>query len=128
MALSDYAVLTARAVDRRREGSADDSSHYQIHVVDEQGSDYRIAVNVLSQLAPSELLYFAADDFRHPLTDLLRSTSGWTSLPSRPGAANLDFMGNRGGAVTLLDPSGLKFDGVAYTADDLPEEGWTVVF
>jgi hypothetical protein len=37
-------------------------------------------------------------------------------------------LGNRAGAITLLDPAGLKVDGVAYTADDIPDEGWTVVF
>ena len=30
--------------------------------------------------------------------------------------------------MTLLDADGLKVDGVAYTADDVPEEGWTVTF
>ncbi len=37
-------------------------------------------------------------------------------------------LGNKGGALTLLDPAGLKVDGIAYTADDAREEGWTVVF
>ena len=37
-------------------------------------------------------------------------------------------LGNRGGAITLLDHDGLKVDGVAYTADDMPDEGWTVTF
>ena len=37
-------------------------------------------------------------------------------------------LGNKGGAVTVLDADGLKVDGVAYTADDVPEEGWTVTF
>jgi uncharacterized protein YukJ len=92
MALSAYGVLRGRPLDRRREGSPDDSPHYQMHVVDEQGTDYRIAVNVLSQQAPSELLYLAADDFRHPLIAALPSTGGWTPLPSRPGAANLDYI------------------------------------
>jgi hypothetical protein len=37
-------------------------------------------------------------------------------------------LGNKGGALTLLDPDGLKVDGVAYTADDAREEGWSIVF
>jgi uncharacterized protein YukJ len=37
-------------------------------------------------------------------------------------------LGNKGGALTLLDPGGLKVDGVAYTADDAREEGWSIVF
>ena len=37
-------------------------------------------------------------------------------------------LGNKGGAVTLLDPDGLKVDGVAYTAARRGREGWTLVF
>ena len=37
-------------------------------------------------------------------------------------------LGNRGGAITLLDPDGLKVDGVAYTRHDIPDEGWTITF
>ena len=36
-------------------------------------------------------------------------------------------LGNGGGAITLLDPAGLKVHGVSYTADQV-REGWTVVF
>ncbi len=36
-------------------------------------------------------------------------------------------LGNRGGTITLLNPAGLKVDGVAYTADQA-REGWTIVF
>lgn len=37
-------------------------------------------------------------------------------------------LGNGGGAVTLLDPDGLKVHGVAYTSADARRDGWTVVF
>ena len=37
-------------------------------------------------------------------------------------------LGNNGGAVTLLDPDGLKVHGVAYTSADARRDGWTVVF
>jgi hypothetical protein len=36
-------------------------------------------------------------------------------------------LGNRGGLITLLDSSGLKVDGVAYTQTQAAE-GWSVVF
>jgi hypothetical protein len=36
-------------------------------------------------------------------------------------------LGNRGGLITLLDSSGLKVDGVAYTQTQAVE-GWSVVF
>jgi uncharacterized protein YukJ len=37
-------------------------------------------------------------------------------------------LGNKGGSITLLDKSGLKVAGVAYTAEDAGREGWTVTF
>jgi hypothetical protein len=37
-------------------------------------------------------------------------------------------LGNKGGAITLLDAAGLKVAGVAYTAEQAREEGWTVTF
>jgi hypothetical protein len=37
-------------------------------------------------------------------------------------------LGNRGGLISLLDPDGLKVDGVAYTKDQADREGWTLVF
>ena len=30
--------------------------------------------------------------------------------------------------MTLVDPDGLKVDGVAYTGDQAAQEGWTLVF
>jgi uncharacterized protein YukJ len=103
MPLKNYGVLAATAVDRRREGAVD-TPHYQIHLRDAHGTDYRAAVNVLSQQAPSELLYVVVDDFRHPLTGLLPAAgSGWTGLSSKPGTAALDFI--RG---NLFDPARLR--------------------
>jgi uncharacterized protein YukJ len=37
-------------------------------------------------------------------------------------------LGNRGGLVTLLDPDGLKVDGIAYTKAQASTEGWSLVF
>ncbi|MFF7122767.1 DUF2278 family protein [Streptomyces sp. NPDC016566] len=103
MPLKRYGVLAARAVDRRREGSSD-TPHYQIHLTDDAGTHYRAAVNVESQQAPSELLYLADDNFRHPVTQLLPPAGGgWTALPSQPGTAALDFI--RG---NLFDPASMR--------------------
>lgn len=66
MPLKAYGVLIARAVDTRREGSAD-TPHYQIHLTEDQGTHYRAAVNVKSQEKPSELLYLVVDDLQHPV-------------------------------------------------------------
>ena len=37
-------------------------------------------------------------------------------------------LGNRGGLITLLNPDGLKVDGVAYTKNQADAEGWSLIF
>jgi hypothetical protein len=37
-------------------------------------------------------------------------------------------LGNKGGAITLLSPDGLKVHGVSYTAQQAKAEGWTLTF
>ena len=103
MPIQQYGVLAARAVDRRREASGS-TPHYQIHASDSAGVHYRIAVNVLSQQAPSELLYVAIDDFRHPVTaHVPEAGAGWSALASQPGGAALDFI-----RANLFDPAQLR--------------------
>jgi uncharacterized protein YukJ len=58
MPLKSYGVLTAKAVAGVREG-ADDTPHYQIHLVDDAGVHFRSALNVKSAGTPSELLFLA---------------------------------------------------------------------
>jgi uncharacterized protein YukJ len=103
MPLKAYGVLVAQAVGTRREGAAD-TPHYQIHLKDDGGTQYRAAVNVLSQEQPSELLYLVDEDLRHPVTARLDGLpSGWNTLPPGPGGPNLDFV--RG---NLFDPSKMR--------------------
>jgi len=37
-------------------------------------------------------------------------------------------LGNSGGLITLLNPDGLKVDGVAYTKAQADAEGWSLIF
>ncbi len=37
-------------------------------------------------------------------------------------------LGNKGGSITLLDGRGLKAGGVAYTAEQAQQEGWSITF
>lgn len=92
--LHRYGIFAGRVVDTRREGSGDDSPHYQVHLIDDTGSRMRVAVNVRSQLSPPDLLYLVDDDFRHPVTDALPAAgSGWAELPPvRSAVANLDYI------------------------------------
>jgi len=101
--LGSYGVLSGRVTQTRRE-PARDTPHYQIKLVDDAGTAYRVAVNVLSQQAPAELLYLVVDDFRHPVVAALgEGRSGWTALPRGPGGANLDYI-----RANLLDPTAMR--------------------
>lgn len=92
MPLDQYGVLVARALDSGREDGTD-TPHYQLHLVDEPGEHWRIAVNVESQQAPSELLYLVDDDFDHPVTARLAALgSGWHLLAPSADGPHLDFI------------------------------------
>jgi uncharacterized protein YukJ len=89
-------------LDARREDDLD-TPHYQIHV-EAAAASYRIAVNVLSQLPPSELLFVVDEHFQHPVTDKLEDLAeGFTQLPKQPGTASLDYI--RG---NLLDRTAMR--------------------
>ena len=104
MPLKSYGVLVGRAVDARRESGAD-TPHYQVQLVDPDGVNYRIAVNVKSQEFPSELLYRVDDDFRHPISAQLATlTPGWHRLDAGPAGVNLDYVRQTLFDRTLLRP------------------------
>ena len=91
MPLEHYGVLKGSVVDARREEDAD-TPHYQVHV-NADGTSYRIAVNVKSQMSPSELLFLVDDRFQHPLTAGLPGLPrGFTELQREPGSLALDFI------------------------------------
>ncbi len=101
MPLKHYGVLKGKAINKIiGQGS---SPHYEVHLIDES-TDYRIAVNVKSNLAPSELLYLIVDDFDHPVLDKLKNLeSGFTPLDNGLNNMALDYI--RG---NLFDPSRMR--------------------
>lgn len=103
MPLKEYGVLKGRAVARVREDTVLDTPHYQLHLVDDDGVNHRVAVNVKSKEAPSELLYVVDNWFTHPVTDQLEALpSGWTPLPgARQG---LDYIRGNLFSPGLLRP------------------------
>ncbi|MFI5959464.1 DUF2278 family protein [Cryptosporangium sp. NPDC051539] len=93
MPVRPYGVLSGVVVDVKREGGHDDTPHYQVHVVDNNGINYRVAVNVRSQEEPSELLYLVDENFdASKLGEMPAGGSGWTELRSDEGGAALDYL------------------------------------
>ncbi|MGB9940170.1 DUF2278 family protein [Methanosarcina sp.] len=89
MPLDRYGVLKGKAIDTRNgQGS---SPHFQVKVSDDDL--FRIAINVKSQVEPSTVLYYADEDFSHPiLKDLVTLPFGFKELESQPGGMALDFI------------------------------------
>ena len=117
MPLHRYGVLKCQATDRRLATSS--SPHYQVRVTDGARS-HRIAVNVRSQLPPSEVLYFVDENFNHPVTSGLGSLGfGFTQLPSAPGGSALDFIRGNLFDTTRMTPLPLSGAG---DDDDLNEK------
>jgi len=90
MPLKKYGVLKGRPVAARP--GVTSNAHYQVHIVDDT-TDYRIAVNVKSALAPSELEYLIVDGYHHPvLEQLVGLPLGFSAVPSKPGGIAVDFI------------------------------------
>lgn len=103
MPLEGYGVLTCTALDRVREG-AGDSPHFQVHARDDDGTEYRLAINVKSQESPSDLLYLLNDGLKHPVTAAVAALGpGWHPLAPEPGGANLDYV-----RANLFDASQMR--------------------
>ncbi len=117
MPLNRYGVLKGRAIQRRLAHA--NNPHYQVHLIDDD-TDYRIAVNVKSQLAPSDLEYLVDPAFVHPVTALLPDLApGFTLLDNQPGGVALDFI--RGNLFDRTRMRPLAFD-IPGLNNDLNEE------
>jgi uncharacterized protein YukJ len=83
-------VLKGKAIEVRL--GAGQSPHYQVRLIDDT-TDYRIAINVKSQLAPSEVEYLVVERYQHPITEILEPVPrGFTQLERKPGSGALDYI------------------------------------
>jgi uncharacterized protein YukJ len=90
MPLHSYGVLKGKAIEVRL--GAGQSPHYQVRVIDDT-TDYRIAVNVKSQLPPSDVEFIVVENFQHPVTQIVEGLAwGFTALERKPGTGALDYI------------------------------------
>jgi uncharacterized protein YukJ len=105
MALRSYGVLKGKAIEVRL--GAGQSPHYQVRIVDDT-TDYRIAVNVKSQLPPSDVEYIIVENFQHPITSIVEPLPrGFTALAQKPVSGALDYI--RGNLFDRIDMRPLPF-------------------
>jgi len=90
MPLEGYGLLKGKAIESKN--GVGQNPHFHVLVVDDE-LRHRIAVNVKSSVAPSELLYFVDEDFDHPIIEeLMVLPFGFVDLESRPGGMALDYI------------------------------------
>lgn len=92
MPIKDYGVLKGKA--SQRIPATKNSEHYQI-LINHGDDPHRIAINTQSATAPSQVLFYANDDFHHSITDALLQANlpdAFTPLPSKADGLALDFI------------------------------------
>ena len=92
MPIKDYGVLKGKASQRIL--ATKNSEHYQI-LINHGNDPHRIAINTQSSEAPSQVLFYADDDFHHAITDAILQANlpdAFTPLPSKPDGLSLDFI------------------------------------
>ncbi|MBN9391450.1 MAG: YukJ family protein [Chloroflexi bacterium] len=125
MPVQHYCLFKGWAVERQL--ATFNNPHYQIHAID-QIDDYRISVNVFSDIlfgrnnTISEVEYFLAEDFNHPITARLeRLEPGLYPLDKfcnrHPGGLALDYV-----RTNLLDPAKMKTAPFNLPGSDLTNE------
>lgn len=81
MPLEKYGVLKGRVIKGMM--GRGNSSHYEVYVSADD-IDYRIAINIKSQLKPSELLFYINENFQNKFTNELSNLPfGFISLKSK---------------------------------------------
>jgi uncharacterized protein YukJ len=106
MPIHSYGVLKCKAIDRLL--GTNENPHYQVHATS-NNEHFRIAINVKSQLSPSELLYGTIEHFQHVMTAGLPALPfGFTPLISKPDGQALDYI--RSNLFDRRDMIPLAFD------------------
>lgn len=97
MSAKPYGLFCGRVLDRATHTDSR-TPHYYI-LLEGAGEQFRVAINTrsgTSQHRSADLLYFADDDFRHPITARLADVdNGFQAVASRPDGVALDYQ--RGG-------------------------------
>src|SRR3954462_13401258 len=121
MPIANYGVLKGKVVGKDRGKSGDATPHFEIHM-QASGKHYRIAVNVQSQQAPSQVLFFADEAFQSDrLQELKGLAAGFTLLDKRDDIA-IDYVRSKLFDSTKMKPLPPDVPGKNNDLEDLIEK------
>lgn len=89
-----YGVLKCKAVENVESQLGKRKGHIEVLVNDEEGTKYRLAINIKSKKRPSEVLYYVGEDFKsHEITKLPNLRFGYTPItPDNRDDIALDYI------------------------------------
>ncbi|KIV62497.1 YukI-like protein [Bacillus mycoides] len=104
MPVDNYGVLKGIAIKEQNEKKNEKAPHYQILMIGEENTKYRIAVNAKSVTDQPELLYVVDKNFdASTITILPNMNNGFTPIDENNQEIALDYLRSR-----LFDPSSMK--------------------
>ncbi len=114
-------MLKGKAVAKDRGKAGDKTPHFEIHVKAAQKS-FRVAVNVKSQESPSDVLYYADENFEADrLHDLKKLSAGFTALDDRDSLA-IDYVRSHLFDTTKMTPLPPDVPGTNNDLEDLVQK------
>lgn len=117
MSLENYGVLKGKPKDCKCGKGR--YAHYQILIHDGK-NEHRVAINVSSKVPPSELLYFADENFIHPVTEKLKNLEpGYKRLDNTARDIRLDYLRDGLFDVSMMKPLGCDIPGPSNDLNDL---------
>jgi uncharacterized protein YukJ len=121
MPIPNYGVLKGKVVGKDRGKPGDATPHFEIHM-QAAGKDYRIAVNVQSKEAPSQVLFFANEAFQWDHLQQLKGLSaGFTVLDQQHPLA-IDYVRSGLFDTTKMKPLPPDVPGKNNDLEDLVEK------
>lgn len=121
MPIPDYGVLKGKAVNKNRGKAGDATPHFEIHVTAAK-KNYRLAVNVQSLQAPSEVLFFVNENFRSKILQELKGLAGgFTALDEKDEIA-VDYVRSGLFDTTAMKPLPPNVPGKDNDLEDLMEK------
>lgn len=106
MPLPNYGVLVGTVTEKMDSPTAMQKNpgskpHFQV-LIEANNVKHRIAVNVKSNQQPSDLQFFLADNYQHPILEHVKDLPvGFSSLPKLPDTGALDYI--RGNLFDIHD-------------------------
>ena len=127
MPIQNYGVLAGRVFARVLATKKDE--HYHM-LLNRGAGPQRAAINTQSTTPPSQVLYYSAPNFQHPITSAILGASlpmGYTPLTSASGGLALDFVRMGLFPLNAMKPLSASARQVRRMSSLTPKTSWSTI-